>query len=40
MSIKASRDFPDGPVVKNPPTNAGVTNSLVQELKAHIPQGN
>ena len=35
------RDFPDSPVVKNPPSNAGDVGSiLVEELKSHMPWGN
>ena len=35
------QDFPGGPVVKNPPSNAedGV-QSLVGELRSRIPRGN
>ena len=33
------RDFPGGPVVKNPPSNAGgmQVQSLVGELRSHMP---
>ena len=32
-------DFPDGPVVKNPPSNAGMrVQSLVRELGSHMPR--
>ena len=35
------RDFPGGPVVKNPPSSAGdEVLSLVGELRSYMPQGN
>ena len=34
------KDFPGGPLVKNPPANAGDTDSLVGELRYHMPKGN
>ena len=39
-------DFPDGPVIKNPPCkagdagDAGSLGSLVKEVQSHMPQGN
>ena len=34
-------DFPLGPVVRNPPSNAGDTGlSLVRELRSHVTQSN
>ena len=33
-TLSASQDFPDGPVVKNPPSNAGDMGSLVGELRS------
>ena len=34
-------DFPGGPVVKNPPGNAGEVGSILGgELRSHMPQGN
>ena len=35
-----SRDFPGGPVVKNPPSNAGDAGALVREVRSHMPRGN
>ena len=37
LLIRPVRDFPGGPVVKNPPSNAVDT---VSELRAHRPWGN
>ena len=35
------RDFPSGPVVKNPPCNAGdMGSSVVWELRFHVPWSN
>ena len=35
------RNVPGGPVVKNPPSNAGDAGwSLVDELRSHVPPGN
>ena len=34
-----ARDFPGGPVVKNPPANAGDTGSIPGPGRSHIPQG-
>ena len=33
-------DFPGGPVVKNPPANAGDTGSITGPGRSHMPQGN
>ena len=33
---KGSRDFPGGPVIKNPPCKAGEVQSLAGELRAHM----
>ena len=39
--VDTYRDFPDGPVVENPPYNAGMQVwSLVRELRSHMLQGN
>ena len=36
-----SGDFPSGPVVKNPPCNAGKAGLiLITKLRSHMPQGN
>ena len=32
-------DFPDGPVVKNPPANAGDTGLIPALGRPHMPQG-
>uniref|UniRef100_A0A8C0ACT3 Calmodulin binding transcription activator 1 n=1 Tax=Bos mutus grunniens TaxID=30521 RepID=A0A8C0ACT3_BOSMU len=32
-------DFPDGPVVKNPPASAGATGSIPGPGSIHMPQG-
>ena len=37
---KRKADFPGGPVVKNPPANAGDTGSNPGLGRFHIPQGN
>ena len=34
------RDFPGDPVVKNPPAEAGNTNSILGPGGPHAPQGN
>ena len=34
------RDFPGGPAVKNPPAEAGNTNSILGPGGPHAPQGN
>ena len=36
----ANKVFPDGPVVKNPPCNAGDTGSIPGPGRSHMPQGN
>ena len=33
-------DFPGGPVVKNPPANAGDTGSIPGVTRSHMPWGN
>ena len=33
-------DFPDGPMAKNPPCNAGDTGSIPGQGRFHKPQGN
>ena len=39
--VHTYRDFPGGPVVENPPCNAGMqVGSLVRELRCHMLQGN
>ena len=35
----ASRDFPDGPVIKHPPANAGDTGSIPGPGRSHMPWG-
>ena len=36
---RITRDFPGGPVVKNPSSNGGDSGaSLVRELRSHMPQ--
>ena len=38
---KRCGDFPGGPVVKNPPSNAGDNGSIPgQGTKIHLPRGN
>ena len=40
---KSSGDFPGGPVVKNPPSNAGdvgLTPGPTEGLRSHMPWGN
>ena len=40
---KSSGDFPGGPVVKNPSSNAGdvgLTPGPTEELRFHMPRGN
>ena len=34
-----NKDFPSGPVVKNPPANAGDTGSIPGPGRFHVPQG-
>ena len=36
----ANKVFPDGPVVKNPPCNAGDTGSIRGPGGSHMPWGN
>ena len=36
----ANKVFPDGPVVKNPPYNAGDTGSIPGPGRTHMPWGN
>ena len=38
--VKTSRDFPGGPVVKNPPANAVDTGSIPGLRRFHMPQSN
>ena len=38
--LKRKRDFPGGPVVKNPPANAGGTSSIPDLGKTHMLQSN
>ena len=33
------KDFPTGPVVKNPTANAGNTGSILGPGRSHMPQG-
>ena len=41
LSRESSRDFPGGPVVKNPPCDAEDTGSAPgRELRSHMPQSN
>ena len=41
QKIKKEREFPGGPVVKNPPYNGGTqVRPLVRELRSHMPRGN
>jgi len=37
---KASLDFPGGPVVKNPPANAGDMSLIPVSERSQLPQGN
>ena len=37
---KINQDFPDGPVDKSPPTNAGDTSSIPGPGRFHMPWGN
>ena len=40
LKMKIDRDFPGGPVVKNPPSNAGDAGSIPGgELRSHMPWG-
>ena len=36
----STRDFPGGPVVKNPPANAGDAGSIPGPGRSHMPRGN
>ena len=38
-NLRNKGDFPRGPVVKDPPSNAGDASSLAKELRPHMPQG-
>ena len=38
--IKRYEDFPDGPVVKDPPANAGHTGSIPGPGRSHMPRSN
>ena len=41
VELTMQQDFPSGPVVKNPPCNAGDVGSvLVRELRSHMSRGN
>ena len=40
MKSKAFWDFPGGPLVKNPPANAGDMGLTLGPGKSHMPQGN
>ena len=41
VELTMQQDFPSGPVVKNPPCNAGEVGSvLVRELGSHMSRGN
>ena len=37
---KSFRDFPGGPMVKNPPSTAGDSGSIPRERRSHVPQSN
>ena len=37
---KKKQDFPGGPVVENPPANAGDTGSIPGPGRFHMPLGN
>ena len=40
-SLGSLRDFPGGPVVENPPSNAGDASSIPGGgIRSHMPQGN
>ena len=40
MKVKrGEKDFPGGPVVKNPPCHAGDANSIPGQGRVHTPQG-
>ena len=38
-NLRNKGDFPGGPVVKDPPSNAGDASSLIKKLRPHTPQG-
>ena len=38
--LKLLLDFPGGPVVKNPPADAGDTGSIADPGRSHMPWGN
>ena len=38
LHTQALRDFPRDPVAKNPPANAGNTDSIPGQGKSHMPQ--
>ena len=40
MTLKETWDFPSGPVVKNPPVNAGDTGSTPGPGRFHMLRGN
>ena len=40
LPLTKHRDFPGGPVIKNPPANAGHTGSIPGPGRSHMPQGN
>ena len=37
---KSFREFPGGPMVKNPPSTAGDSGSIPRERRSHVPQSN
>ena len=37
--LKINKDFPSGPVVKNPPGTAGDTGSIPGPGRFHVPRG-
>lgn len=39
IKVLITGEFPGGPVVKDPPSNAGDASSLAKELRPHMPQG-
>ena len=38
--VNKTRGFPRGPVVKNPPADAGDMGSIPGQGRSHMPQGN
>ena len=40
MSEVSEKDFPSGPVVTNPPTNAGDMGLIPGPRRFHMPRGN